>query len=117
MKKNYQKQTQRHPYLPALLPGCAKKGDWPNPQKLEYIPGTKRNYDHAKRKHYDQSYEEAIVAEMVDDQSVTQIAHRRGNCCAHALQVEREDRKRRFSLMSIAPKTNCAGAFASLRAQ
>jgi ribosomal protein L23 len=29
-----------------------------------------------KRKHYDQSFKEAIVAEMLDDQSVTQIAHR-----------------------------------------
>jgi len=41
------------------------------PLKLEYIPGAKRSYD---QKHYDQSYKEAIVAEMLGGKSAAQIA-------------------------------------------
>jgi transposase InsO family protein len=37
---------------------------WFNPLKPEYIPGQKGVTTRVKRKHYDQSYKEAIVAEM-----------------------------------------------------
>jgi hypothetical protein len=69
-----------------------------------------------KRKHYDQSYKEAIVAEILGAKGAAQIAQREGIAATHSTSAKRRSPAAIFTIR-FALKSSCASAYVSLKVQ